>query len=227
MKKMISFLTMVAIATMSFAQSATELAKQQREQNAEYMKLLNIKPSKSAKKQAKIYKKEGWEVPAGESDLAIQITKAELMGQELMKDEEGNVTNRYYMHTAIATSGTYNSGYTSVRANALVQVASMMKTQLVAAWKAKNDNNQNSSTSVISNDQITQRMGGIVDETITNAIPTVKMYRRIGNNFEIQLQVAFDKKELSARLKRGMKEKLEEEGDQLNALVDEMLNNKF
>lgn len=227
MKKMISFLTMVAIATMSFAQSATELAKQQREQNAEYMKLLNIKPSKSAKKQAKIYKKEGWEVPAGESDLAIQITKAELMGQELMKDEEGNVTNRYYMHTAIATSGTYNSGYASVRANALAEVASMMKTQLVAAWKAKNDNNQNSSTSVISNDQITQRMGGIVDETITNAIPTVKMYRRIGNNFEIQLQVAFDKKELSARLKRGMKEKLEAEGDQLNALVDEMLNNKF
>lgn len=227
MKKMISLLTLIVIATMSFAQNATELAKQQREQNAEYMKLLNMKPSKSAKKQAKVYKKQGWEVPAGEGDLALQITKGQLLGEELMTDEGGNVTNRYYQHTAISTSGTYNTGFAAARANALTEVASMMKTELVAAWKAKSDNSQNGSTSVTTNEKFNQRLGGIVDETITNAIPTVKMYRRLGNNFEVQLQLAFDKKELAARLKRAMQKELEEEGDQLNDIVDEMLSKKF
>ena len=225
---MISLLTLVAIATLSFAQSATELAKQQREQNAAYMKLLNMKPSKSAKKEAKNLKKQGWEVPAGEADLALQITKSQLMGEELTTDEEGNTTKRYYMHTAIATSGAYNTGFAAARANALTEVASMMKTQLVAAWKIKNNNSQGQATTVTTNEKFFQKVGAIVDETITNAIPVVKAYRRIGNNFEVQVRLAFDKKELSARLKRAMAQELELEGDrELGTIVDDTLNEKF
>ncbi len=227
MKRTISLLTLIAVASMSFAQNAADLAKQQREQNAAYMKLLNMKPSKSAKKFAKEYKKQGWEVPAGENDLAGQITKSQLMGEEVITDEGGNTTNRYYQHTAISTSGAYNTGFAAARANALTEVASMMKTELVAAWRAKNDNSQDGSTSVTANEKFNQRIGGIVDETITNAIPTLKMYRRIGNNFEVQVRLAFDKKELAARLKRAMQKELEEEGDKLNGIVDEMLSTKF
>ena len=226
MKKIISFLTVVAIATITFAQSATELARQQQEQNAAYMKLLNMKPSKSAKKQAKEFKQQGWQAPAGEADLDLQFTKSQLMGEELMTDEEGNVTKRYYLHTAMAISGAYNTGFAAARSNALTEVASMMKTQLVTAWKAKNDNSQDGAN-VTSNEKFNQRMGGIVDESITNAISTVKMYRRVGNNFEVQVRLAFDKKELSARLKRNLKKELEDEGDELNDIVDEMLNSKF
>ena len=227
MKKMISLLTLIVIATMSFAQSATELAEQQRKLNEIQMKMLNMKPSKSAIKEAKALKKQGWEVPAGEMDLALQITKAQLMGEELMTDEEGNITKRYFQHTAIATSGTFNTGFAAARANALAEVASMMKTELVAAWEAKHDNSQNASTSVTANEKYHQRMRGIVDETITNAIPTVKAYRRLNNNFEVQVRMAFDKKELGARLKRALQKELEEEGDSLNAIVDEMLSSKF
>lgn len=228
MKRMISLLTLVAIATLSFAQSATELAKQQREQNAAYMKLLNMKPSKSAKKEAKNYKKQGWEIPAGESDLALQITKSQLLGEELMTDEEGNTTHRYYQHTGMATSGAYNTGFATARANALTEVASMMRTQLVAAWKAKNDNSQGGATTVTANEKFHQRIAGIVDESITNAQPTVKMYRRVGNNFEVQVRLAFDKKELAARLKRNAQKELENEGDEeLDDMIDEMLSSKF
>ena len=227
MKKMISFLTLVAIATMSYAQSATDLAKQQREQNAAYMKLLNMKPSKSAKKQAKEYKKEGWVVPAGEADIALQITKSQLLSEELMIDEAGNTTKRYYQHTAMATAGTYNTAFAAARANALTEVASQMKTQLVAAWKAKNDNSQDAMMSTMTNEKFNQRVGGIVDETITNALSIIKMYRRVGNNFEVQVGLAFDKKELAARLKRALQRELEAEGDQLNGIVDDMLSTKF
>lgn len=220
MKKMISLLTLIVFTNMSFAQTATELAIQQKEQNAIYMKLLNIKPTKSAKKLAKQFKKEGWEVPAGESDLAIQITKSQLLGEELTTNESGNTTNRYYQHTAITTSNTYNTGFASARANALTEVASMIKTQLVAEWKAKTDNSQNNSTNATTNENFNQRIGGIVDETITNAIPVLTTFRRFDNKFEVQVRLAFDKKELATRLKR----MLEKEGDKLNDIVEAVLN---
>ena len=226
MKKMISLLTMIAIATMSYAQTAAELAKQQREQNAIYMKMLNMKPSKSAKKQAKELKKQGFVVPAGEADLEHQITKSQLFDEELTTDEEGNTTKRYYQHTAISRSGAYNTGFAAARANALTEVASMMKTQLVAAWKTKSDNSEGSSIAT-TNEKFNQRVGGIVDECITNAIPTVKMYREVNKIFEVQVRLAFDKKELSARLKRAMLKELETDGDKLNDIVDEVLSKKF
>ena len=57
MKKMISMMVVALMATATFAQSAKELAKQQRELNEINMKMLNAKPSKDAKKQAKAYKR--------------------------------------------------------------------------------------------------------------------------------------------------------------------------
>lgn len=226
MKKMISLLTLIAIATMSYAQNATELAKQQREQNAVYMKLLNMKPSKSAKKQAKELRKQGFVVPVGEATLEHQITRSQLYDEELTTDEEGNTTKRYYQHTGISRSGAYNTGFAAARANALTEVASMMKTQLVAAWKTKNDNSEGSSVTT-TNEKFNQRVGGIVDECITNAIPTVKMYREVNKVFEVQVRLAFDKKELSSRLKRALQKELEQEGDELNDIVDEILSTKF
>ena len=228
MKRMISLLTLVAIATMSFAQSAAELAKQQQQLNAIHMKMLNMKPSKEAKKEAKKLKKDGWTVPAGEASIENQITKSLLYGEELMMDEEMNTTKRYYQHTAITTSGSYNAGYASARAQAMTEVASLIKTQLAGAWKNKLDNAQGSSLSAVTVDKFNQRIAGIVDQSITNAIPVVKLYRRLpNNNFEVQVRLAFDKKELNARLKRNMQKELENEGDDLNGIVNEVINNNF
>lgn len=45
------------------------------------------------------------------------------------------------------------------------------------------------------------------------------------NNYEVQVQVAFDKKELAARLKRNIQKELEQEGDEdLNDIVDYVLS---
>ena len=43
----------------------------------------------------------------------------------------------------------------------------------------------------------------------------------------MQVRLAFDEKELAARLKRAMQKELEEEGYKLNEIVDEMLSTKF
>ena len=86
-------------ASVMFGQTALELAKQQQELEAFNRKVLNAKPTKDAKKQAKELKKEGWAVPAGEASIEQQITKSLLYGEELMMNEDGSTTKRFLMQT--------------------------------------------------------------------------------------------------------------------------------
>ncbi len=230
MKKMILMVAAVLMTSTAVnAQSAIELAKQQKELNDINRKMLNQKPTKDAKKQAKELKKEGWLVPAGELSIEQQLTKSQLMGEELMADENGAPTKRFIMQTAIQTAGSYNSGYAAARTAAMTELAGLLKTEIVSAFQQKLDNAQSSSINATTVDKFNQRTKGIIDQALTNSITSLKIYRRLpNNNFEVQVRLAFDKKELAARLKRNMQKELEQEGDEeLNGIVDEVLSNKF
>lgn len=224
MKKILSFVAALMIATTATAQTAMELARQQQELNAINMKMLNVKPTKQAKKQAKELKAEGWTVPAGDIDIAQQVTRSQLYSAELTTDESGNVTKRYIMQTAQQTAGTYNSGY----AAAQTELAAMLKTELVTAMQQKLDNSQNNALTATTIDKFNQRSRMIVDQTLTNAIPVLAIYRRLpNNNFEVQVRIAFDKKELIARIKRNMQQELEKDGDKLYDIVDAVFDDKL
>lgn len=224
MKKMISLMVVAFMATATFAQSAVELAKQQRELNNIHMKMLNAKPSKDAKKQAKAYKKEGWQVPVGEQAMEKQITKSQLYEQEMMTTEEGGYTQRFLQHTSQATSGSYNTGYASARAACMAEVASMLETNLGAAWKNAMDNAEMSAISATTNDKFNQRAMGVVKQSLTNSIPMVVIYRVLPNNlYQVSVRLAFDKKEIAAQLKRNLKKELEMDGDKLDGMVEDMM----
>lgn len=228
MKKILSFVAAIMIATTATAQTAMELARQQQELNAINMKMLNAKPTKQAKKQAKELKAEGWTVPAGDIDIAQQVTRSQLYSAELTIDESGNVTKRYIMQTAQQTAGTYNSGYAAARAAAQTELAAMLKTELVTAMQQKLDNSQSNAMTATTINKFNQRSRMIVDQTLTNAIPVLAIYRRLpNNNFEVQVRIAFDKKELIARIKRNMEQELEKEGDKLYDIVDAVFDDKL
>ncbi len=229
MKKMILLVAAaMMLAVTAQAQTAKELAKEQKELNEINRKLLNQKPTRDAKKQAKELKKQGWVVPAGELTIEQQLTNSQLYAAELMADENGAPTKRFIQQTAITTSGSYNAGYAAARANAQVELAALLETEIVSAMQSKLDNAQTSAITAVTVDKFNQRTKAIVDQALTNAIPCVKIYRRLpNNNIEVQVRIAFDKKELAARLKRNMQKELEEEGDELNDIVDDILSSKF
>ena len=228
MKKILFFVAALMIAATATAQTAMELARQQQELNAINMAMLNAKPTKQAKKQAKELKAEGWTVPAGDLDIAQQVTRSQLYSAELATDESGNVTKRYIMQTAQQTAGTYNSGYAAARAAAQTELAAMLKTELVTAMQQKLDNSESDALTAITIDKFNQRSRMIVDQTLTNAIPVLSIYRRLPNNkFEVQVRIAFDKKELIARIKRTMELELEKDGDKLYDIVDAVFDDKL
>ena len=228
MKKIILSLCMLFAALASFGQNALELAKQQQELEAFNKKILNAKPTKAAKQQAKELKKEGWTVPAGEPSIEQQVTKSQLYGEELMATEDGATTKRFFMHTAMQTSGTYNVGYAAARANAMAEVAGMIKTQLVSSIKLKADDSQTSAINATTVDKFSQKIDAIVDETLTNGTPMLAIYRRLQNgNFEVQVRLAFDKKDIMARMKKNMQKELEKEGDAVYKVAQEVISNQM
>ena len=225
MKKMFFMLVAAMMCSMTMtAQSALELAKEQRKLNEVNTKMLNQKPTRDAKKQARKLKKEGWVVPVGEKTIEKQLTESQLLGEELMVDETGSPTRRYIQHTASQVAGTYNAGYAAARNAAIVELASNLKTQVAAAMQAKLDNSQTSSINAVTIDKFNERAKAIVDASLTNTRAVVAIYRVLrNNNYEVQVRLAYDKKELAASLKRKMQQELEMEGDELNDLVDEVI----
>lgn len=218
-------LVAVMMCTMTMtAQSAIELAKEQRKLNGVNTKILNQKPTRYAKKQARQLKKEGWLVLVGEKAMENQLMESLLLGEELMVDETGGSTRRYIQHTASQIAGTYNAGYAAARNAAIVELAANLKTQVAAAMQSKLDNSQTNSISTVTVDKFNERAKSIVDASLTNTRPVVTIYRmRPNNNYEVQVRLAYDKKELAASLKRRMQQELEMEGDELNDLVDEVI----
>lgn len=226
MKKLFSTLVMIALAIGANAQNAADLARQQQELNGIMRKTLDAKPTKEAKKLAKEYKKQGWTVPAGERSIEQQVTESQLLNTELMVDENGATTKRFIQHTAQSTAGTYNAAFAASRSNAQVEIANMLETEIAAAMQGKLDNSQTNSVNATTVEKFNQRIKAIVHESLTNSIPVLAMYRVLSNNnFEVQVRIAFDKKEVAARLKRNMQKELELEGDQLNGMVDNAINN--
>ena len=89
----------------------------------------------------------------------------------------------------------------------------------------KLDNEQQNAENAVSVEKFNQRIKSLVHETLTNSIPVLTIYRVLDNkNFEVQVRIAFDKKEVAAKVKRNMQKELEMEGDQLNEIVDQAIN---
>lgn len=227
MKKIISIVVMaIMFVAGAQAQSAIDMNRQQNELNGILRKTLNAKPTKEAKKEAKQLMKQGWSVPAGERSIEQQITESQLLGAEVMADENGAPTRRFIQHTAVTVAGTYNAAYATGRANAQAEIANMLATEIAAAMKGKLDNSQQNTITATSVDKYNQRIRSIVHESLTNSIPVLSMYRTLpNNNVEVQVRIAFDKKEVTARLKRNLQKELEVEGDELDGMLGGAMNN--
>ena len=227
MKKIISIVVMaIMFVAGAQAQSAIDMNRQQNELNGILRKTLNAKPTKEAKKEAKQFMKQGWSVPAGERSIEQQITESQLLGAEVMADENGAPTRRFIQHAAVTVAGTYNAAYATGRANAQAEIANMLATEIAAAMKGKLDNSQQNTITATSVDKYNQRIRSIVHESLTNSIPVLSMYRTLpNNNVEVQVRIAFDKKEVTARLKRNLQKELEVEGDELDGMIGGAMNN--
>lgn len=232
MKKILSIIAVVILAATSlFAQNQTkkpaDLAKLKAETAEVYKKSLKAKPTKEAKNEAKKLVKDGWTVQAGERSIEQQISATHVFREEVIMDENNNLTKRYIVQSGMNTAGTYNAAQAAARANAMVGLASLIKTQLGSAIENAIDNAQSTEITAVTVEKFHERSRAIVDQTLTFSLPVVTIYRRSNNNFEVQVSLAYDRLEIMARIKRNMQKELEIEGDVLDTIVEDAICNKI
>ena len=194
MKKFIVLLLLVMSAANSFALVSLECSN-----GPDVTRLQNQKSqlSKDSKKMIKRLKKEGWMVPAGEKSMEQQILQSQLCDVEQIIDKDGSSINRYVCHTSVQTAGTFNTAYAAARTVALVELASMLKTDLVAAVESQLSNEQGSDMSATTKSKFSQQARSVVDATIKSAIPILVIYRKLSNNFfEVHVRLAYAMKKI-------------------------------
>lgn len=226
MKKLMTIIAMImAVVTTTNAQSAVELAKKQMELNKLNAKILkDEKPNAQAKKEARRLKKEGWMVQAGAKAMENQFMEAQNMETTLMSDGTDDMVKRYILQSGTAVGGTYTAAYNQSLMGAQQSISQLLETKIASAMQSKVDNQQTSAITTVTVDKFNQRAKAISQAVLTRAQTVVSIYRVLPNhNYEVQLRLAYDKKEFAAQLKRKLQQELEAEGDELNSVVDDAL----
>lgn len=225
MKKIFAIIA-VAMATLTVsAQSYKDLVKAQQERNKYNKEMANIKPTSADKKQAKQRKKDGWDVMTGKDPMEVQICKARMLQAELMADEDMEPTKRYIVGTSIANYSSYAGAESMARETAMASIASLLETKIVKAAQMSEDGTIQDAISSVGSTTFNERMKTLVQNCLKNMQTPMTVYRVLPNRqYQVEVMVAYDKKQLKRELMQKLQQEMKVEGDKaLNPLVDEAL----
>jgi len=140
-----------------------------------------IPVTKEARKQAKIFKKEGWTVNDGEKDMEQQFADLQRYTNDTL----------YVVESATQKSKTYHLGYTSAHAKALRGIASRLSTLIVSETNVAQTNLQTGGGEVESQMALKSRIKSISQETLSDAFPVLVMSRQLPDGTcEVQVHLA-------------------------------------
>ncbi len=227
MKKILlaTMVMLLAVGTMeSYAQSTKEY-KSKYKARKELMKMdkdfNNEKASKDAKKMAKTMKKEGWLVAPGGMPLEKQIDRSMLFQNQT---EDDLLTPKYVWGDATSTAENYDAGKMQALEIARVNLVSSIESQMTQIIDHNRDNKQlkaNDAASVISS---LGKAKTIVSQKLGQTIPVIEVYRKLKNgNIEVRVQTFYSMDMAREIAKEAIREKLLEEGKQLDQELDQLI----
>ena len=217
MKKIILLsLSLILIAGAGYAQNT----KEQRKERAAITKMsdkeLKARVSHDVKKQAKAFKKQGWQVNVGALSMEKQIEKAQRMQYEYNDDN----SPKYFMGEMTAKAESYAAAKAQALAFAKEDLAGMISTEVTALVENTRANEQISATDAASIAKTVQAGKQLIAQRLTNIIPVVEVYRMDGKLYEVQTRIFYDRNIAMQAAKQVIKQELEKEGKNLHGELD-------
>ena len=198
MKRIVLMSIAALFAVTVKAQTTEQLAAQQASLDSIFQVMLDAKPSKEAKAEAKRLEKEGWKPQEGEKGILQQIHESQVMAQGQMVAADGSLSERFLMQTAIQTSASYATGYATARAKAQALLSGMIETKVKTEMQARLKNEQLAGDGASSDAEFKQKIQTLVRQSLKGCIPVLCLYRQLPNNlYEVQLRLAIDGKNLN------------------------------
>lgn len=202
-----------------FAQSS-DVYKERRELMKMSKSALNEKASKAAKKEAKKYVKEGWEVAPGALPIEKQLDKAYMMQQQY--DE--SMFPLFIMGEAMSIGEHYDAAKMQAMELAKQSLAGQIQTEITALVDNQVSNRQLSADEAASISQTVSAGKNLISQKIGRVIPVVEMYRSKSNgNKEILVRVGYNARMAKEIAKDAIRDELQQKGEDLSKKLDQLL----
>lgn len=212
--------SLTMFATSSFAQLAKEQLKERKEIRKVSEASLNKKATKTARKEAKKLKREGWTNAPGALPLNKQLDKSYLMQMEYDED----MFPKYLMGEAMSIGENYDAAKMQALELAKQNLAGQIQTEVTALIDNTVANKQlepEDATSVV---QSISAGKSLITQSIGRVITVVEIYRTVSNkNKEVLVRIAYNAAMAKAAAKNAIKENLEKRGDELHKKLDKLL----
>jgi len=177
---------------------------------------------KTAKKDAKQLKKEGWKVAPG--NPAIEMQLAESYKFQMQKEEDGY--DKYIQGEAMTVGQVYDAAMFQAESLSKVNLASKMETRVIQIIDNKLANEQISEADAVSLAKSVSAGKNLIAQKLGQVITPVKLYRNLDNgNVEVRVIVYYSQAMALKVAKDAMRAELEKEADGLAGQVDELIGN--
>lgn len=221
MKKLILFIALsIMTSGITLAQSAKDLAKERKELRKASKSELNDKATKTARKEAKKLKKEGWATPPGALPIEKQLDKSYLMQYEY----DADMFPKYIMGEAMSIGGNYDAAKMQALELAKQNLAGQIQTEVTALIENTVANEQMEAEQAASITRSVMASKNLISQSIGRTIPVMELYRTLSNkNKEVLVRIAYNSDMAKKAAKKAIKEDLEKKGDDLHNKLDELL----
>jgi hypothetical protein len=224
MKKII----MIAVALMTLGINANaqdleatkELVKERQVLAKASKKQLTARASKAARKEAKQYKKNGWEVNPGALPMDKQLDRAYQMQYEF----EENMMPKYIMGEARSIGETYDAAKMQALELAKQNLAAQIQTEITALIENTVANRQLAQEEAASITESVLSSKNLISQNIGRTINVVEVYRTLPNkNKEVLVRIGYNTKMAMEAARSSVREDLEKKGHDLHKKLDEAL----
>ena len=201
MKTTVKFLLAIAI----LFSAANVLMAQQTDK--ELKKDVSSRAIRSARVEAKKYKRAGYYVAPGALLLDKQLERAWLRQYETNDKNEA----KYIMATGNSVAESQTAGKLQAMETAKLEIAGQINTQIAALIENSIANQQLNNEEAASVTKTVAASKNLIAQEIGLVLPMVEMYKKIGKNIEVNVRLAYNMATAFDVAKKVIRKSLEEE----------------
>ncbi|MDR1896897.1 MAG: hypothetical protein LBR10_08920 [Prevotellaceae bacterium] len=211
---------LIASTMMLSAQTSADVMKERKEIQKMTKAQVKEKASKTARKEAKKYVKDGWLVAPGGLPIEKQLDKSYQMQYEY----EDNFFPKYIMGEAMSIGENYDAAKMQALELAKQNLAGQIQTEVTALIENSVANKQLAAEDAASVVQSVSASKNLISQSIGRVVPVIEMYRTKDNkNKEIRVVIAYNAEMAKEAAKKAVRQDLEEKGKELHEKLDKLL----
>lgn len=202
------------------AQTAKDIRKERQEIRKASKTELNEKATKTARKDAKKLKKEGWITVPGALPLEKQLDKSYMMQMEYDED----MYPKYLMGEAMSIGENYDAAKMQALELAKQNLAGQIQTEVTALIENSVANEQLANEDATSVTQSIMGAKNLISQSIGRTIIVMECYRvKTNKNKEVLVRIAYNGAMAKAAAKRAIQDELKSKSEDLQKKLDQLL----